>query len=136
MSVLLWRFIGQAASVISRIVRFTATFLLLSLLLTACGRRDAKFARQIAGTWTNESSVTMTFTPDGNFSTLWLSPRRTNIFEGTWQIRDGIVIFTTTNASGTEPHAPVSDVGRAKIIHVDDHQLVYTSDEQTISLGR
>jgi len=102
---------------------------MLSSILTACSRRDTKLAEEIPGTWTH-SAHAMAMTPDGSFTESFRSKTGTNTFAGTWQIKDGILIFTTTN----DPAG--ASVQRYKISHLDAHQLVYEMNGQTITLSR
>jgi len=74
--------------------------------------------------------------PDGNFSESFHFPKGTLTLAGTWQIKDGILIWTTTNVSGPEPHVAVGTVDQSKIVSVDAHRLVYEVEGQTISLSR
>ncbi len=108
---------------------------MLSSILTACSRRDTKLAQEIPGTWTR-SAHAMAMTPDGRFTESFLSKTGTNTFVGTWQIKDGILIFTTTNVNGTLPDTADGSVQRYKITHLDEHQLVYEMNGQTITLSR
>jgi hypothetical protein len=117
-------------------MKFTRIIFALSLLLTACSRRDAKLDRQIAGTWTREGSGTMTFTSDGSFSTILRKPDHTNSFAGTWQIRDRVLIMTLTNAPAIKGRSLVGGVERYNIIHVDDHEFLYEESGQTHTLSR
>jgi hypothetical protein len=50
--------------------------------------------------------------------------------------RDGVLVLIFTNASGTEPHWSVDEEAHFRIIHVDDHNLVYEVDNQTHSMSR
>jgi hypothetical protein len=70
----------------------------------------------------------MVFAPDGSFSAISHSPRGTLALAGTWQIKDGILIWTTANVSGPEPHVAVGTVDRSKIVSVDAHRLVYDAE--------
>ncbi len=78
----------------------------------------------------------MVMAPDGSFSATFHSPQGTLTLAGTWQIKDGILIWTTTNVSGPEPHVAIGTVDRSKIVSVDAHRLVYEVEGHTISLSR
>jgi hypothetical protein len=117
-------------------MRYTFVFVALSLLLTACSRRDAKLAKQISGSWDSGADDAMAMSSDGSFSETFFHGGRTNFFAGTWQVKDGFLVFTITNVSATEPHAPVGSVRRFKIDHVDDHELVYGEVGHTTTLKR
>ena len=73
---------------------------------------------------------------DGSFSASFHSPKGTLTLVGTWQINDGILIWTTKNVSGPQPHVAVGTVDRSKIVSVEAHRLVYEMDGRTISLSR
>jgi hypothetical protein len=90
--------------IIERIMKFTLIIVALSLLLTACSRQDAKFSKQIIGTWTspnNRKSATIVYAPDSSFSMIPQTPNDTNVWSGIWQIRDSILIETFTNSHFT-----------------------------------
>ena len=119
-----------------RIMKQSIVFILaLSSILTACAKRDTKLAREIRGTWSHGAHA-IAMTPDGSFSESFSSKSGTNIFDGTWQVSDGFLIFTVTNASGTHPGTAIGSEERYKIIRADAHQLVYEMNGQTITLNR
>jgi len=123
--------------IIEHAMRFTLSILALSLLLTACSRRDAKLDRQVAGVWNREStSNTMTYASDGSFSIIVRKPSHTNSYAGTWQIRDQVLIMTYTNAPVVKGRSLVGGIERYSIIHADDHQLICNEDGQTVTLTR
>ena len=108
----------------------------LSLLLTACGRHDAKLAKEIGGTWNDGSDDVLAMSPNGSFSDTIYSKGRTNIFAGTWQVNGGFLIMTLTNAVAAEPGEPIGSVRRLEVVHVDDHQLVCGPTGHTITFKR
>jgi hypothetical protein len=112
--------------------------LALSSILTACSRRDTKLTQAVSGSWRGGTSREMVMSPDGSFSQSFHFPKGTLILAGTWQIKDGILIWTTTNVIGPEPHVAVGTVDRSKIVSVDAHRLVYEGHDQgqKISLSR
>jgi hypothetical protein len=111
-----------------------ATFILaLSLLLMACSRHDAEFAKQISGTWKQELrsyTNTLTVVPDGSFifSRYTTNADTTFTNTGTWLIRDGGIVLTATAQIGAHP-LPLGDLFKAKIIHLDDHTWVFKMDD-------
>ena len=109
--------------------------LVLSAILTGCSRRDAKLTKAVIGDWTSGIRETV-WKPDGSFTASYHYARGTVTFTGTWQIKDGVLISTITNAVGPEPHVAVGTVGRAKITAVDAHTLVYEAKGQTNILSR
>ena len=127
-------------------MRFTLIFPAFSLLLTACGPSDAKFSRQIAGTWKQDLPAgvifTRTMSPDGGFSE---SYGQSNFLaftsQGTWLFTNGELVMTCTNGQGTDRTGhrfvdPSGWVHRYKIIHVDAHQFVGERDGRTNILSR
>ena len=74
--------------------------------------------------------------PDGSFSAIFKRPKGTRTLAGTWQIKSGILIWTTRNVSGPEPHVPIGTVDRSKIVRVDAHRLVYEAEGHTVGLSR
>lgn len=126
-------------------MKYTRTFILLGLLLAGCKNYDAKVSQEVVGTWTRgpfswiETPLfSKTFSPDGSFTTSIGHTNALVIYEGTWLVKDGELVMTTTNAHGTGYHqpGPVGGVDRAKIIHLDDHQFIYEIAGQTNSLTR
>ncbi len=109
-------------------IRLTVAFALLTLLLTACDNHI--FPDQMAGTWTNKNADTMTFTSDGAFSTGSSSPATSN-YQGTWQITNGTLISTITNAPEKFTR-PVS----FKIMRLDEHTLSYKAADKTFTWSR
>ena len=114
-------------------MRYTRTFILLGLLLTGCKSHDAILSQQILGTWTRGTLswtepplYSKTFLPDGSFTTSIGHSNALVIYQGTWLVKDGELVMTTTNAHGTGRHqaGPVGGVDRVKIVHVDDHQFI------------
>jgi hypothetical protein len=117
-------------------MRVTLIILGLSLLLTACSRSDADLRRQVVGTWTREETSTMNIAPNGGYTLVAREPNRTNLFAGTWQIRNGVFILTLTNAPAAPGGSRVGTVELYTIEFVDDHQLVCQQCGQTITLTR
>jgi len=103
-------------------MKFTPLFVALSLLLTGCSRQDAKFSKQIIGTWTSTSngkSGTIVYAPDSSFSMITQTSSDTNALSGIWQIKDSILIVTFKNSrlAGWEV--------RYHINHLDSHNLEF-----------
>jgi len=93
----------------------------LSLLFAGCNKTptDAVIRRQIVGAWTYNHDGACTIAPDGGWSIMESSNSLTSTYAGTWQIKNGILIMAMTNASSK------GGIAKCKILHVDDHQLVY-----------
>jgi hypothetical protein len=128
-------------------MKYGFVVLTLSLLLTGCGR-DAALTRKIPGVWKREGTnseakdtfvSTTTISRDGTFSFVrtWNQRPHTNTYAGTWKIKNGVMLMTLTNRSGRNPNVPAW-VGplEAKIIQLDDHQLVEVFEGETIKLTR
>jgi hypothetical protein len=95
--------------------------------------RVDRFIRQINGTWTNASGR-MTISPNGTFSAVGSSRTHTNVLKGTQVFRasDKVLMVYPDNTSGTS----VSGKKEFRIVHVNDHNLVYEVDGQTNSMSR
>jgi hypothetical protein len=106
------------------------TFFTISLLLTGCNSGDTKLRQQIAGTWINSvSNCTVTIFSNGSFVTRYTFVK-TNvtselIYQGKWQIKNGVMISTTTNVSGPEPRETVGTTDNSKIIRLNDRELIF-----------
>jgi hypothetical protein len=123
------------------IIGFVVMLAIASLLLWQCFKhsRDARMGRQIAGTWINRSGLfTLTLSSDGTFSSIIGHSNALVTYEGTWLVKDEEMVTTVTNAVGTGNHkaGPVGSVDCIKIIHMDEHQLIYKAGGQTITLNR
>jgi hypothetical protein len=116
-------------------MKYAFTFITLSLLLTACGRRDVKLSHQIAGVW-QDGPARMAFNSDGSFSTRIPHDRSTNDYAGTWQIRDGFLTMVLTNISGPKPDGRVGDTVRLKIVYADTHHISYVAGAKTNTFSR
>ena len=119
-------------------MRFTLTFVLLSLLFIGCSRRDAKLREQITGTWTRDGKFEMRLLADGSFVSYWALSNKSLTYQGTWKIQDGSMVSTLTNciAEGTTNFERVGSVDHFAIIRADLTDLVYSNSGQMISLTR
>ena len=116
-------------------MKFALTFAALTLLLMGCSR-DAKLSREITGTWQVDSSMTEEFKSGGSFLFSQWHSNQTNNFSGEWQIKNGLLILTLTNATGPRTDGDVGDTVRFKIIHVDAHHLTCVMGRQTNTMNR
>jgi len=114
-------------------MKFTLPIFALILLLTGCSNTpsDAELRQKVQGTWMpyHDSRKTTEHKADGSFVfkfTLELTNEMTA--EGTWQIKDGFMVTTITNASW--PDAKL-EVNRYKIVHIDDHEMILRHDGAT-----
>ena len=116
-------------------MKYAHIILALSFVMMGCSRQDAKFSKQIVGTWKSEGD-TQIFNSDGSFFFRTLSSGHTNDYAGAWQIGGGIMTVTTTNASGPNPEVQVGDIVHFKIIAVDTHHLSYSVGGNSVSCNR
>ena len=107
--------------------------LVLLLIVSGCDRREAALRQKITGTWqlTNRDGV-LTIAPDGSMVSHFTGATQSWTYEGTWQIKDDQIVFTTTKSNSV----PCSDVTKYRIICADGHELVYDFNGQTISWSR
>ena len=89
--------------------------------------RDAKLRHEVVGSWHCADSYVMRISPDGSFLA-GSSPSHDSI-SGTWQIKDGDFIATTTKLAtqgGTALNGGhVRLIVRFRIVHLDVNQFVY-----------
>jgi len=116
------------------IIGISLVLLIVASVLVWRHFRDAELRRQIVGSWTNRDRFVMTITPDGSFS-FGTSPSHDEI-GGTWRIKDGVFITTTTKSPRN--NALAGGVVRYRIIHLNDHQFVFElgGDKTTTTLTR
>ena len=116
------------------------TIAVLSTLLCGCGHRDATLAKEIVGNWARDSAFETTLSPDGSFISHWAAPNRSLTYQGTWKIQNGSMITTITNCIATgytiTNFERSGSVDHFTIIRADAHDLVYSNDNQIISLNR
>jgi hypothetical protein len=116
-------------------MKYTFTFIALTLLLAGCSRRDAKLSHQIAGAW-QVGPARYSFSSDGSFSTA--DSRGTNgtsVYSGTWQIQDGLLTMVLTNTSGPKAGI-VGTTMRFQIVSVDAHHITYNMGGHTATMNR
>jgi hypothetical protein len=113
-------------------MKYTITFIFLALLLTGCGRRDAKIQQQLTGTWVETGDSyrsTRVVSPSGSFDfqITSLTNGITVKEAGTFLVRDGDLIVTVTNDSRT--NASLMPQGlHGRIVRLDEHDLVVRWD--------
>jgi hypothetical protein len=67
--------------------------------------------------------------PDGSFvCTDTISPTNVSTIRGSWQVNDGFMVMTGTNAS-----PPISELKaeRYRVVRIDDREMVLRRDGQT-----
>ncbi|HZM04430.1 MAG TPA: hypothetical protein VFC44_15615 [Candidatus Saccharimonadales bacterium] len=100
--------------------------------------RDDRYVQQFDGTWTNGSSDTLAIDPGGRFSLKRSNHNHTNTYMGTWMavLRIPALHLTFTNATGAEPQWSIGENADFRIIHVDDHNLIYEGGGETNRMRR
>lgn len=112
-------------------MRIGLMFAVVGLLLTACGRSDTKLSKEIFGTWWQGNSVKIIFQPSGSFTMTMWEPSHAKNYNGTWQIKDGVLAMELTNESAGDARGQIGEWGHFKIINVSAHNLSYSSSGQT-----
>jgi len=114
------------------------TFIILCLLLTACGRSDARLQRQVTGTWVvdvgnNIRSVNL-IRPDGSYAAKVTGFTNGSVvmIEGTFLVKNGELVETVTKSSQKDEKVPF--VVRGHIISLTDHEMVARWDTKPVSV--
>lgn len=116
------------------------SFVLLGMLLTGCGRRETTIQNQVAGTWFHDDSYyrcVMKLVSDGSFhsrcTTTFTNATYEWSYDGTWEVKDGVLISTITNSStkNTDHFEPVGTVDRVRIVEIDGSHLALAIEDQT-----
>ncbi|HEY1718687.1 MAG TPA: hypothetical protein VGH42_10415 [Verrucomicrobiae bacterium] len=107
-------------------------FIFLGLLLTGCGRSDAKIQRQLTGTWVEKGDSfrsTRAVSPSGNFDfeITGLTNGITVKEEGTLLAKDGDLIITVTNDSRTNATLMAHGL-HGRIVSLNNDDLVVRWD--------
>jgi hypothetical protein len=112
-------------------MKYTLSFVVLGLLLlTSCGSRDERLGKKMVGTWTTDrGSDVWILSPDGNFDQKWADKTYGLDYKGTWEVRDGIFIFTITNKTSINLNltnmAPIGSITRFNLVGVDSGHLTF-----------
>jgi hypothetical protein len=124
-------------------VKLVLSILTFCMLLVACRRSsptDSALRQKIVGTWQISYGVTI-LAANGNFvckaTNRWSTGSKEFSYEGTWQLQDGILIFTYTKTS--EPkYMPVGKVERCQVIRAEEQELAlfFPSENETNILRR
>ena len=120
-------------------MKYTFTFFVLGLLLlTSCGSRDERLSKKLIGTWTtDDGSEVWIVSENGSFDARWTKVvediKRSYVFQGIWEVRDGALVETITNRSsiGFTNIAPVGTVVRSHICRLNSAQMTLEMDGQT-----
>ena len=111
-------------------------FIALCLLLTACSRRDATISKEITGVWAHSPDYSEQYNPNGSYLTISRNYRGTNVYAGTWLIKNGVMTEVLTNVSGPKSHARVGDIVHLKIISADAHHMTIEIGGHTEAVSR
>jgi hypothetical protein len=98
---------------------------------------DERIRHQLPGTWINgpqDSKDSVNIDSDGNFVIKETFGTNEVASEGTWQVKDGFLIATTTKSSSKDERVGI--VTKDKIIRVNDQELVFSSQGTTITWKR
>jgi hypothetical protein len=120
------------------ITGISLVLLIVVFVLTWQHFRDVKLRHEVVGSWRGigGSRFSMTIASDGSQS--WGTTNRPDFISGTWRIRHGILILTTTNEYHRF-HGGSSLVGvvmRCRVVHLDDQEFVFDMGTNTITLTR
>ena len=118
--------------IIHTLMKYILPMLTLSLLLTACGKNpsDDDIRQKLVGAWKPNSGAAdlITVNADGSVLTKYASvgtnSLRGEIERGTWQVHNGFVIVTSTNADGS-----ASYMDSNKVIRINERECVLQDDE-------
>jgi len=119
-------------------MKYLLTLIVVSLLLTGCGRRDARLQQALTGTWVvdlgnNIRSVNIIGANTGFAAQVTGFTNGSVVrIEGTFRVRNGELIETVTKDS--QPNEKVPFVVRGHIIHLDDRELVARWDTKPYSV--
>jgi len=131
-------------------MRFLLLLITMAVCLTACDHRqpsssilsDAEVQKKLAGTWRGKGEYgvcTFVVASNGDYAAQTVFTKaalkrpndiRNLSTEGTWIIKDGVLIATCTksNASNAPLYLPMID--RLTIVRLDDRELVTRYDGQ------
>jgi hypothetical protein len=119
-------------------VKVIYPLLALGFLLGGCSATisDSKIQQKLVGAWKSGDSG-ITYYPDG----IWvekMSPLDTNdsrsinlIFDGTWKVKDGVLIKDTSWMTQARYKDSWFDVEHLKVIRVDKNALILSPSGQT-----
>ena len=112
-------------------MRIVLTLMALGLLLTACGRKDARLEKQVAGTW-YQGPHTLTLEKDGSYLSIF--PGKPMVtYQAGWRVERGYLVVT--NITSNSVPMPRGNTA-VKILKVDKHHLEMTLGTNRISMLR
>jgi len=111
---------------------------LIPLLLLAACSPGSKLRDRLTGTWTRGDTFEMTLAADGRFISQWKVPTKSLTYMGTWKVQGSSVVSIITNCSAqdTTNFEKVGTTEHWVIIRADQSELVWSNNEQTVSLKR
>jgi hypothetical protein len=104
------------------------TFILLSLLLTGCGRSDVQIQHEITGTWLvhfgGKVQCVNVISPDGSYTATITGFVNGNVIriQGTIRAQDGELVETITR--DTDPNQMLPMIVSGQIITLDGRQMI------------
>jgi hypothetical protein len=100
--------------------------------------QDARYVQQFDGTWTNADFDTMTIEPGGRFTFNRSNRFHTNHYAGTWTaiMKGPALRLTFTAATGAQPQWSVGEEAEFRILHLDEHSLIYEVNKETNQMRR
>jgi hypothetical protein len=112
----------------------------LAVLLAACAHQETQLGRQIVGTWRCGSSNEWVFGANGRFALKFGGSIGEGEFDGTWRIRDNILIMkiTSTYIRGATNLFTVNGIlnpERHSIFLIDAAHLAVISDQRLDDYG-
>ena len=115
-----------------------AIWFFLVLVLAACDRpakspaisEDSKLRSLLIGDWPQGKYTGMTFFSDGSFYSRWLPTndpiRKQWITEGTWQVKNGFLVLTTTNAvANPTTNRVIGSIERLKFLWAESNRVAF-----------
>jgi hypothetical protein len=112
---------------------YALTFIFLSLLLEGCAHSNAKLREKLIGTWSRANSE-LIFASDGRFQSRTTTVSTNEPQEGTWDLRNGVLVMTDPHPSFRVPGTtnafhPLRSVQFChKVILIDGTHLGIISD--------
>jgi len=114
------------------IIGFTLGALIVATLIFLHYQKhpnDSMIRRKLLGTWilniTDGRARTLMMSSDGHWTEQITGKIRTGRLDGTWQVRDGLLITTITN---NDLDMQVPSTHSSRIIRIDSHEYVLQSE--------
>jgi len=114
------------------------SFIILCLLLTACGRSDAKLQRLVTGIWVVETGNNIqsvnSIKPDGAYAAKVTGFTNGSVvmIEGTFRVKNGALVETVTKSSQQNEQVPF--VVHGQILRLNDQEMVAKWDTKPVSV--